>query len=220
MVARAFAPMRLMSLRGLPAVVALLTSLSILPVAAEVASAADDFSALYADISLAWPTTDLIVVCHGVGCRYRTEIVLSGADRVRITTLLAPGRVSPTFERRAVATAVAWWDRRIGPVAGTTHRVEHAGIDETGDPGQMDSVDTSTNNTSLFLVLDQLKLLRHHQVEPPASRMESGDGGTLQTAAVLSENNGGRKWVVDNWTQDYGDMPDVEPLEQWQSERN
>jgi len=220
MVARAFALLRPMSLRGLPAVVALLTSLSILPVATEAVSAADDFSALYADISLPWPTTDLIVVCHGVGCRYRTEIVLSGADRVRITTLLAPGRASPTFERRAIATAVAWWDRRIGPVAGTTHRVEHAGIDETGDPGQMDSIDISTNITSLFLVLDQLKLLRHHQVEPPASRFESGDGGTLQTVAVLSENNGGRKWVVDNWTQNYGDMPDVEFLETWQSERN
>ena len=84
-----------------------------------------------------------------------------------LSTMLAPGRASPTFERRAVATAIAWWDRRIGPVAGTTGRVDHAGIDETGDPGQMDSIDTSTNNTSLFLLLDQLKLLRHHQVEPP-----------------------------------------------------
>jgi hypothetical protein len=34
----------------------------------------------------------------------------------------------------------------------------------------------------------------------------------------VSENRGGRKWVLDNWTHRYGEMPDVEPLEQWLGE--
>lgn len=180
----------------------------------------DPVAAFYEDLSLEPPTPELVLACHGVGCRYRTEIVLTNADRLRLSTMLAPGRTSPTFERRAVATAVAWWDRRIGPVAGTTGRVENAGIDETGDPGQMDSVDTSTNNTSLFLLLDQLKLLRYHQVEPPVARKQSDEGEALQATAILSELNGDRKWVFDNWSQKYGEMPDVEPLEQWEGERN
>jgi len=199
----------------------LLLALVVVTLAPACARAQDDpISALYDELLLDLPTTESILACHGVGCRYRTEIVLSNADRLRLVTMLAPGRASPTFERRAVATAVAWWDRRIGPVASTIGRVEHAGIDETGDPGQMDSIDTSTNNTSLFMLLDQLKLLRYHQVEPPVSRKQSDEGETLQTAAALSEINGGRKWVFDNWTQKYGEMPDVEPHEQWETERD
>jgi hypothetical protein len=221
MVARTGALRGSMPFRNLILVATLPISLALIALAQTPARAEDEpIAALYGELSLEPPTTESVVACHGVGCRYRTEIVLSNADRLRLSTLLAPGRSSPTFERRAVATAVAWWDRRIGPVAGTTHRVEFAGIDETGDPGQMDSVDTSTNNTSLLLVLDALKLLRFHQVELPVARGAPDDGGTPQTAAVLSEINGGRKWTVDNWTQKYGDMPDVEPLEQWQTERN
>jgi hypothetical protein len=219
MVARTGARLRSMRLNLL--VIAMLAS-SLASVVAPAAPLSDDdpVAALYGELSLEPPTTESVTVCHGVGCRYRTEIALSNADRLRLSTLLAPGRASPTFERRAVATAIAWWDRRVGPVAGTAHRVEYAGTDETGDPGQMDSIDTSANNTSLFVVLDALKLLRHHQIEPPATRGDPLDTGSPHAAAVLSEINGGRKWALDNWTQKYGDMPDVEPLEKWQSERN
>jgi hypothetical protein len=180
----------------------------------------DPIASFYEGLQLEAPTTDTVVVCHGFGCRYHTEIDLSNADRLRLSTMLAPGRASPTFERRAVATAIAWWDRRIGPLAGTSNRVDNAGVDEIDDPGQMDSVDTSTNNTSLFLVLDALKLLRYHQIEPPASRGDPLDTGAPQTAAVLGEIDGDRKWAFDNWTQKFGEMPDVEPLDQWQGEGN
>jgi hypothetical protein len=200
--------------------VVLLTLAALALAAAPVRAEDDPIATFYEDLALEPPTTESVLACHGVGCRYRTEIVLTNADRLRLATMLAPGRTSPTFERRAVATAIAWWDRRIGPVAGTTARVESAGIDETGDPGQMDSVDTSINNTSLFLLLDQLKLLRFHQVEPPVARKQTDEGEALQATAILSELNGGRKWVFDNWAQKYGEMPAVEPLEQWDIERN
>lgn len=86
----------------------------------------------YLDLSLKLPTTAAVIVCHGFGCTHRTEIGLGSADRARLTTLLAAGRASAEAERRAVATAVAWFDRRVGPEAGTTRRIARAGVSKPG----------------------------------------------------------------------------------------
>jgi hypothetical protein len=173
----------------------------------------------YAEVSLKLPTTASVVVCHGFGCTRRTEIGLSGADRARLTALLAAGRASVEAERRAIATAVVWFDRRVGPQAGTTHRVARAGVLTKTGPGQMDCIDTSRNTTSLFLILDQLRLLRHHQVGSPVAPGYLLDGRGLHATAVLRETRSGKKWAVDNWTRNYGERPDVMPLEQWMAER-
>jgi hypothetical protein len=198
-----------MSFRTAVAAAALLIS------ASAIACATDEvIAAVYAELSLPIPTTSAIVICHGFGCQYRTEVVLSNADRSRLASLLAPGAASPEAERRALADAIAWFDRRVGPAAGTTHRVALA-RSQSGDPGEMDCIDLSSNNTGLFLVLDQLGLLHHHRVDHPSSRGFLVDGRLPHTTAVLSEIRGGRKWAIDNWTHKYGEMPDVRPLEQW-----
>jgi hypothetical protein len=135
-----------------------------------IACAADEvIAAVYAELSLPIPTTTAIVICHGFGCQYRTEVALSNADRAKLASLLAPGAASPEAERRALAAATAWFDRRVGPAAGTTHRVALA-RSQSGDRGEMDCIDLSSNNTGLFLILDQLHLLHHHRVDHPSSR--------------------------------------------------
>jgi hypothetical protein len=172
----------------------------------------------YAELSLKRPTTASVIVCHGFGCTHRTEIGLGSGDRARLATLLAPGQASAEAERRAIATAVVWFDRRVGPHAGTTHRIARAGVMTKTGPGQMDCIDTSRNTTSLFLILDQLRLLRHHQVDGPVARGYLLDGRGLHATAVLRETRSGKKWAVDNWTRNYGERPDVMPLEQWMAE--
>ena len=178
-----------------------------------------DIQRTYADLSLKLPTTASVIVCHGFGCTRRTEIGLGGGDRARLTTLLVSGRASAEAERRAVATAVAWFDRRVGPHDGTTSRIARAGILTRTGPGQMDCIDTSRNTTSLLLILDQLRLMRYHQVESPVARGFFLDGRGLHATAVLRETRSGKKWAVDNWTRSYGERPDVMPLEQWMTER-
>jgi hypothetical protein len=172
----------------------------------------------YTELSLKLPTTSSVVVCHGFGCTRRTEIGLSGGDRARLAALLTAGHASAAAERRAVATAVVWFDRRVGPQAGTTRRVARAGVLTKTGPGQMDCIDTSRNTTSLFLILDQLRLLRHHQVQGPVARGYLLDGRGLHATAVLRETRSGQKWAVDNWTRAYGERPDVMPLEKWMTE--
>jgi hypothetical protein len=176
-------------------------------------------SSAYDDLSLTLPTTNLVVVCHGFGCARRVPVVVSAADRAKLAQLLAVGRASAEAERRAIAAATAWFDRRVGPAAGTTRRVARAGALTQNDPGQMDCIDTSRNNTSLFLLLEQLQLFRHHKVEGPQARGFFIDGRGPHATAVLRDIHSGQKWAIDNWTHNYGEQPDVMPLDRWMSER-
>ena len=50
---------------------------------------------IYAELSLPLPTTNLVVVCHGFGCLYRTQVALTASDRAHLKTLLGPGAASP-----------------------------------------------------------------------------------------------------------------------------
>lgn len=172
----------------------------------------------FTEVSLKLPTIASVTVCHGFGCTYRTEIGLGNGDRAKLAALLAAGRASAEAERRAVATAVAWFDRRVGPHVGTTGRIARAGFLTRTGPGQMDCIDTSRNITSLLLILDLLRLMKRHQVDTPVARGLLVDGRGLHATAVLRETRSGKKWAVDNWTRNYGERPDVLPIERWMTE--
>ncbi len=126
--------------------------------------------AAYGGYSVTPPTPARCFVCHGFGCKYRDEVDLTAGDRTKLTQILAAGRASAAAERKAVAAAGGWFDRRVGPVAGTQNHVARAGAKYMYDIHQFDCIDTSRNTTSLLLVLDQLKLLRFHDVDAPEAR--------------------------------------------------
>lgn len=119
-----------------------------------------EISDALAAFSLIIPTPASVVICHGIGCAHRTEIGLGKGDHNKLAALLATGKSSAAAERGALATAIAWFDRRVGPEAGTTKRIARAGVMTERGPGQMDCIDTSRNTTSYFIILDQLRLLR------------------------------------------------------------
>ena len=50
-------------------------------------------------------------------CRFdrRTEVGLGPTDHRKLKALLSPGKASATAERAAIAAAIAWLDRRVGP---------------------------------------------------------------------------------------------------------
>ena len=173
--------------------------------------------AAYGDFSVTPPTPSMVFVCHGFGCKYRDEVDLTAGDRAKLTQILAAGRASPAAERKAVAAAGAWFDRRVGPVAGTQNHVARAGAKYMYDVHQFDCIDTSRNTTSLLLVLDQLKLLRHHDVDAPEARGFFIDGRPPHATAVLVEKATGTKWSVDSWTVGYGQALEVMPLDRWKS---
>jgi len=169
----------------------------------------------YTSVSLSPPTTTLVIICHGIGCQLRTAIGLTAGDRARLAELLAPGRASAAAERSAVAAAAAWFDKRVGPAAGTTHRLARAHASAPETAGQMDCIDTSRNTTSLLLILEQLHLLHHHKVEGPEARGYVINLVGPHATAVLTDIHTGRQWAVDSWTHKYGERPDIMLLDEW-----
>src|SRR5262249_62379018 len=51
--------------------------------------------AAYGDYSVAPPTSRIVFVCHGFGCKYRAEWDLTDSDRAKLAQVLAAGRPSP-----------------------------------------------------------------------------------------------------------------------------
>jgi hypothetical protein len=177
-------------------------------------------TAAYGELSLALPSPSRLTVCHGFGCRNRTEVAFSASDRMKLAQILRVGQASPASERRAIAAAVAWFDRRVGPEAGTQHHVARAGLSQMSNPtSQFDCIDASRNTTSLLLVLDELRLLKHHRVEEPEARGILLDGRGPHATAVVAERASQKKWAIDSWTHAAGERPDIMPLEQWLEQR-
>ena len=174
-------------------------------------------TATFAEFSVSPPTPDTVFVCHGFGCKYRAEIDLTPGDRAKLAQFLAAGRASAAAERKAVAAAGAWFDKRVGPAAGTANHVARAGMKYMYDTRQFDCIDSSRNTTSLLMVLDQLNLLRHHDVDQPEARGYMVDGRPPHATAVLIERATGKKWSIDSWTVGYGQALEVMPLERWKA---
>jgi hypothetical protein len=156
-----------------------------------------------------------LVVCHGFGCKFRNEVTLTAGDRATLARLLSAGKASAAQERRAIAAAGAWFDRRIAVDAGTVGHQARAGYHQMYQAGQFDCIDASRNVTGLLVVLVDLGLLRHHAVAEPVARGYLIDGRPPHVTAVLVESKTGSEWAVDAWTRAYGQAPEIMPLSRW-----
>jgi hypothetical protein len=169
----------------------------------------------FEDMSLPAPTPSGVVVCHGFGCRFRTPIGVSAADRAKLTQIMTAGHASAEAERKAVAQAVAWFQTRVAPEAGTARAKAYATGVFDAQPSQFDCIDASTNTTTTLTLLEELGLLRFHRLAAPVSRNPFLGLGVIHTTAVLVELTGGREWAIDSWVRNNGQPPDVLPLKTW-----
>jgi hypothetical protein len=175
-------------------------------------------AALYSTVSIFPPSAQRMTVCYGFVCRRREMLDFTPGDRNALTQILAAGHASAAAERAAVQKAVIWFDRRMGPVIGTSKRVAKADIRALDDKHNYDCWDTTRNTTSLLLVLQQWGLLKYHVVGDPRYR---GNALVLQTphnTAVLVERATKVEWVVDMWPRGYAQSPDVMTVERWVTE--
>lgn len=184
------------------------------PHAAQAAS--DGGAAFLEKLSLNASPSQVLVVCHGFGCAYRNPFVLTPAKVAYLRGLLASAR-SAKDERKALAKAVAWFDREGGRAAGTVGRVARAGVGTKTGPTQMDCIDLTANITELLIVLDRNKLLKFHRVGEPVSRGLIVDGKQPHTTPVIVEAATGTEWSVDSWTKAYGQNPDIMTISEWRS---
>jgi hypothetical protein len=166
---------------------------------------------------VARPDPARIYVCHGFDCRNTTRLEFSAEDRSRLADIMEPGRAGPAEERAAIARAVAFFEERSTEVIGVRDQPK-SHIGQTGQIGQMDCIDVSTNTRSMLLHLKLLDLLRHHAVEGNVTRGAIVDGRYFHATAVIRETGSGQRWSVDGWYGAGGQPPQIKPLSQWLGE--
>jgi hypothetical protein len=190
---------------------------AVLACAPQPTRAASDGGATFLEkLSLNAQPTQTLVVCHGFGCAYRNQFVLTPAKVGTLRGIFASNR-SARDERKALAKAVAWFDREGGRAAGTVGRVARAGVGTRSGPAQMDCIDLTANITELLIVLDRNKFLKFHRVGEPVSRGLFVDGKQPHTTPVIVEIATGTQWSVDSWTKSYGQSPDIMTITEWRS---
>jgi hypothetical protein len=173
---------------------------------------------LYSSVSIYPPSAKSMTVCYGFVCRRREILVFAAGDRNALTQIMAAGHASAAAERAAVRKAVVWFDRRMGPIIGTARRVAKADFRYLDDKHNYDCWDTTRNTTSLLLVLQEWRLLKHHAIGDPRYR---GNALLLQTphnTAILVDRRTRVEWVVDLWPRGYLQPPDVMTVQKWVKE--
>ena len=187
-------------------------------VAAQPASAlrlSSEQAEMYTSVSINPPSAEAMTICYGFVCRRRATLDFTASDQKELTQILAAGKASAAAERAAVQKAVVWFDKRVGPIVGTTNRVANADIRSGAAAGNFDCWDSTRNTSSFLFVLQEWGLLKHHTVGNPRYR---GNILALQlphNTAVLVENESKVEWVVDMWTTKYLQPPDVMLVETW-----
>jgi predicted outer membrane lipoprotein len=187
-------------------------------VPAKAVEMSDAVAQLYSSVSIYPPSVNSMTVCYGFVCRRREILDFTAADRSALTQIMAAGRASAAAERAAVQKVVVWFDRRMGPILGTSKRVAKADFRYFDDKHNYDCWDTTRNTTSLLLVLREWGLLKHHAIGDPHYR---GNTLVLQTphnTAVLVERATKVEWVVDLWPRGYLQPPDVMTVQKWVKE--
>ena len=165
------------------------------------------------------PVGNTVYVCHAYGCKMQTRFRFTDEDIAALKDLMEKTRKADTAheERRAIAYAIGWMEKRTGDVIGT--KDDRPGMDFTaaGDPTQQDCVDEATNTTSYLMVLANNGFLRHHTVGTPFSKenLLRGVAGWPHWTAVLQETATGQKWAVDSWIYANGENPAVVEVEKW-----
>lgn len=184
-------------------------SIGLLAVAAGCTSVSSNYSG-----EITRKRTDRIYVCHGFDCYYKTRYDVSGADHARYKTIMEQGRGSPAAERQAISQAIMFFEDRASDAIGIRDKAK-SDFGKSGEKGQMDCIDESTNSRSLLLFLQENGWLTHHRVLMNVSRGLFLDGRYPHSTAVIQEKETGQRWAVDSWYEDAGGSPDIMKLEEW-----
>ena len=76
----------------------------------------------------------------------------------------------------------------------------------------MDCIDESTNTFQYLLALQELDLLRWHRVDQKYRRIV---WFATHWTASIRETDSGRVIAVDSWYRDNGELPYLQPLNDW-----
>jgi hypothetical protein len=159
-------------------------------------------------------TPEHFIVCHGYGCRLKALVELSSQEWLAVKTPLQQTATSPAQERIKIAQSIALIEQITGQKTGTDKDVGGATIIGQGIY-QMDCIDETINTSKYLNFLKNDGLIRLHDIATPARRGAFVDGAWPHNTAVIKERESGKRFAIDSWFADNGDVPNVIPLEIW-----
>lgn len=174
----------------------------------------------YQDFGAIPPQNNTVTVCSAYGCRVQTKFKFSGADITSLQKLMRGTRKktnAPHEEREAIALTLAWMEKRVGDVVGTSADRPGDDVAGVGDPTQMDCVDVATNLSSYLLILQRNSLLKHHEVGNVFIKEDitRGFSGWTHYAAIIIDIRSEQRYAVDGWKLASGKAPEITEVEKW-----
>ncbi len=163
--------------------------------------------------SLPPPAVKSVTYCSDHGCQKKTRISLAGKNWSRIRAKFRR-RHSPASERRAIASAMAIYERIGGKASGSQNDRPRTGFDNVN---QLDCIDEAANMTSLMVMLDRAGLLRHNKPVAPSSRPVSDGNRWPHFAGTVREKKSGRLFVIDSWFRSNGKPAVIVPYKKWKT---
>lgn len=158
----------------------------------------------------------MFLQCFDFGCKTTREIRFSPADWQAVREPFATAVVDAESERQAIRRAVAKMEQITGELTGTAH--DKAGNYPGSDlPGQMDCIDESTNTFQYLSALEEQDLLRWHRIDLKHRRIV---WFLTHWTATIREVESGRIFAVDSWYRDNGELPYVQPIDDWKRRRD
>ena len=178
---------------------------------------------MMAERGVAGASRESFVVCHGHGCRLRSQASLTAQDWAPVAALFAEPAASAAAERDRIARAIGLIEAAAGRQAGTSrdrggtlNAVGVAGGGKTGFDDQFDCIDETTNTSVYLTLLVQAGYLKWHEIHGWAGRgsLIGSDGWPHQTAVIV-ELQSRQAYAVDSWFEDNGRPAHMVPLEEW-----
>lgn len=160
------------------------------------------------------PAWERFSVCFDNGCASIVEVGLGESEREAVRAILLPEGGGAAAERERLRAAIAQMERFVGEKTGTSRDL--GGTFNFVADRQMDCIDESTNTRSYLRMFRRYGLMRHHEVDEPATRGWMIFGWP-HTTAVMRETATGAQWAVDSWFLDNGEPPFILPLQIWRS---
>lgn len=157
-----------------------------------------------------------LTACYGYGCRMEKAFAITSKMSDRFAAIMGAGKASPQAEREAIRRAVAYYEDLSANAIGVRDKAKSPVV-ASGEKGQMDCIDESTNTRHILTYLANRGLITQHSVEQNVTRGALIDGRYPHWTAVVKDKADGKKWAVDSWYEPAGGLPDVTELAYWRT---
>lgn len=174
------------------------------------------YDSLMAERQVVGADREAFTICHGHGCRLRSEVELTTLEWDPVADLFAEPASDARVERGRIAMAIGILESAVGRKAGTS-KDRGGTFNAMSGNDQFDCYDETTNTSVYLTLLARAGYLKWHRLEGWAGRGALIDGAWPHQTAVVVEIASRRAYAVDSWFEDNGRAAHVVPLEEWRA---